>query len=62
MLDGPPPSAPPEDLATRKRVIEEQLLEGLDSGPPVEVNEAFWQERRRLLQERIAARSKAGGS
>lgn len=50
----------PEDLSTRKAEIEAQLLEGLDSGSPVEADDAYWQERRRVLEERIAARGKAG--
>src|SRR5262245_43185885 len=49
----------PEMLAARKREIEALLVEGLNSGDVVEVNSAFWQERRRALQERIAARRNA---
>lgn len=35
--------------------LERRLLEGLESGPPVPVSEAFWQERRRQLERRLQA-------
>ena len=42
--------------ADQKRKAEEKLeallLEGLDSGEPIEATEAFWHEKRRLLLER----------
>ena len=42
--------------ADQKRKAEERLeallLEGLNSGEPVEVTEAFWNEKRRQLLER----------
>lgn len=40
------------DDATRDR-LEDLALEGLDSGRPVEGNDAFWSERRRVLDEHI---------
>lgn len=44
----------------RKRCAEERLeqllLDGLDSGPPVEVNQAFWQ----ALKERVQMRLSSG--
>lgn len=48
----------PEALAARKREIEALLAEGLASGAPLEVDDTFWEERRRVLRERIAARTK----
>jgi antitoxin ParD1/3/4 len=43
-------------LADQKRKAEEKLeallLEGLNSGEPIEVTEAFWHEKRRQLFER----------
>jgi antitoxin ParD1/3/4 len=42
--------------ADQKRKAEEKLeallLEGLNSGEPIEVTEAFWDEKRRQLSER----------
>ena len=42
--------------ADQKRKVEEKLeallLEGLNSGEPIEVTEAFWNEKRRQLLER----------
>jgi antitoxin ParD1/3/4 len=61
MADGDSAGVTPEDLGRRKSEIETLLLEGLDSGDPVEVNAEFWQARRQALAERIAARKKAGG-
>jgi len=61
MTDGVQSPVTPEDLSKRQREIDEHLLEGLDSGSPAEVGEDFWQERRRVLQERIATRGKAAG-
>ena len=40
------------------REIDSKLLAGLASGEPIEVNEAFWAERRRVLQERLANHKK----
>ena len=54
--DGAPSAVTPDRLATRKREIEALLVEGMNSGDSVEVDDAFWQERRRVLQERIEAR------
>jgi Arc/MetJ-type ribon-helix-helix transcriptional regulator len=48
----------PEVMEKARRGLEAQLIEGLESGPPIEVNEEFWHERRRILQERITARKK----
>jgi antitoxin ParD1/3/4 len=31
--------------------IERKLIEGLESGEPIEVNAAFWAERRRVLED-----------
>ncbi len=35
-----------------KQEIDQQLIEGLESGDPVEINDEFWAERRRVLEER----------
>ena len=35
--------------------LEQQLLEGLDSGEGVEVTPEYWEEKRRSLNERLAA-------
>ena len=57
--NGDPLAVTQEQLAVRKREIEVLLVEGLNSGDAIEVNDAFWQERRRMLRERIAARKKS---
>ena len=54
--NGDSSAVPSDHLESRKREIEALLIEGLNSGVVIEVNDAFWQERRRVLQERIAAR------
>jgi Arc/MetJ-type ribon-helix-helix transcriptional regulator len=57
--NGDPSAVTPERLAARKGEIEVLLVEGLNSGDAVEIDDAFWQERRRVLQERIAARKQS---
>ena len=52
--NGDPASVSDEALQLRKREIEAQLLAALASGDPVEVTPAFWEERRRVLEERLA--------
>lgn len=47
-----------EMMDKARQHLEAKLIEGLDSGPATEVNEAFWQERQRILEERIAATPK----
>ena len=39
-----------------KEQLEALLLEGLDSGEPIEVTPEFWQERRQELKRRIKQR------
>ena len=47
----------------RKRAAQERLeallLEGLDSGEPIDVTPEFWNERREELARRVAARGKS---
>ena len=57
--DGDPSVVMPERLAARKREIEALLVEGANSGEVIEVDEAFWGERRRVLRARLAARPSA---
>ena len=41
-----------------QREIDQKLIEGLESGEPIQVNGAFWAERRRVLEERLQAPAK----
>jgi antitoxin ParD1/3/4 len=41
-----------------RQEIDNRLLAGLASGDPIEVNEAFWAERDRVITERLAKRAK----
>ena len=41
-----------QERAERKR-LEALLLEGLDSGEPLEVDEAWWSDKREALGERL---------
>ena len=45
----------PEDV---RHEIDRKLLEGLTSGEPIEVNESFWADRRRVLAERLNQQAK----
>lgn len=47
-----PPILRPENRATLERLLDE----GMASGEPIPVDEAFWEERRRVLAERMARR------
>lgn len=47
---------PTADAAVLLEQTRALLVEGLNSGKAVEIDDAFWQERRRALQKRIAAR------
>jgi Arc/MetJ-type ribon-helix-helix transcriptional regulator len=49
----------PELLERCRNAIEVKLIEGLNSGPAIEVNVAFWQERRRKVEERLRQRHSA---
>jgi hypothetical protein len=42
-----------------REAIEHKLVEALDSGEPVEITPAFWQERWRVLAERLQRSGKA---
>jgi hypothetical protein len=44
-----------EEVAAFKREIEARVHEALAGGPPVAVTPEFWEERRRVLDERLAA-------
>jgi antitoxin ParD1/3/4 len=39
--------------------LEKLLLEGLDSGEPIEVNDQYWKDMRNELEEYIASRKKS---
>jgi predicted kinase len=54
---------PPPELTPRNREeLERMIEEGMNSGPGVIADEAFWAERRRVLRERLARRRRAGGT
>ena len=44
-----------------REAIDKKLLEALDSGEPVEATPEFWEERRRVLAERLKDSGKAAG-
>lgn len=50
-LPGPPGLTP-----RNREELEKMLEEGMNSGPPVRVTPEFWEERRRVLEERMAKR------
>jgi antitoxin ParD1/3/4 len=51
-----------EDRKRRaERKLEALLLEGLESGPAAEVTAADWEDIRRQVRRRLAARQKQGG-
>ncbi len=54
----PPPGA--SYAVNSREELEAKLLEGLNSGPPIRVTPEFWEERQRVLEERMAKRK--GGS
>jgi hypothetical protein len=47
---------PPEIAPRNREELERMLEEGLNSGPPIRVTPEFWEERRRVLEERMARR------
>ena len=50
-------SAGPQGLSPKTRAELEAMLDaGMNSGPPIRMTPEFWEERRRVLAERIAAR------
>ena len=54
---------PPELTFRTPEELHAKLLEGINSGPPIRVTPEFWEEQRRRLAERRAAREgKAEGS
>jgi hypothetical protein len=56
----PPDYTPPPELTPRSREeLERMLDEGIASGNPIRVTPEFWAERRRVLEEKIAARKRA---
>ena len=48
-----PPILRPENREVLKRLLDE----GMASGEPIVVDDAFWEERRRVLAERMARRN-----
>lgn len=40
--------------------IEARIIEGLESGPPIEIDEAYWEAKRRRLEERRGEKYQAG--
>jgi antitoxin ParD1/3/4 len=53
----PPGYVPPAEITPRNREeLEAMLIEGLNSGPPIRVTPEFWEERKRVLEERMAKR------
>lgn len=48
----------PPELAPKNRAELEAMLDvGMSSGPPVRATAEFWEERRRVLEERTAKRT-----
>lgn len=55
-----------ESILRQKRTrirenIEQELLQSLDSGEPIEATAEFWEEQRRLLDESVRGQGKAAG-
>ena len=46
----------PERVAKRRAHLNQLLQEGLDSGPPIPATPEFWDDMRRRLEERMAAK------
>jgi Arc/MetJ-type ribon-helix-helix transcriptional regulator len=53
-------AGPPELGPRNREELERMLDEGMASGPPIRVTPEFWEERKRVLAERMAKRK--GGS
>ena len=53
-------AGPPELSPRNREELERMLDEGMASGPPIRVTPEFWEERKRVLAERMAKRK--GGS
>ncbi|MCE9564785.1 MAG: hypothetical protein K8U57_22355 [Planctomycetes bacterium] len=49
-------SGPPEISPQNRAELDAMLGVGMASGPPVRVTSEFWEERRRVLEERMAKR------
>jgi len=47
---------PPEITPRNREELERMLEDGMNSGPPIRVTPAFWEERRQVLEERMARR------
>jgi Arc/MetJ-type ribon-helix-helix transcriptional regulator len=50
------PPGPPEITPRNRAELEAMLEAGMNSGPPIRVTPEFWEERRRVLAERMAKR------
>jgi hypothetical protein len=46
----------PERVAARRERLDQLIQEGLDSGPAIPVTPEFWDDMRRRLEERLAAK------
>ena len=44
----------------RRRRLEEELLRGLDSGEPIEVDDRYWSDLKRRIAERVQSRGSEG--
>jgi hypothetical protein len=55
-----PASIPQERVEQRKQEIDARLEQALASGPAVPVTAEFWEERQRVLAERLHQGNKAG--
>ena len=42
-----------EEQTRWRREIDQKLIEGLESGEPANIDGAFWEERRHVLEERL---------
>lgn len=48
------PKQQSDEESVARRRVEQLLLEGLDSGKPIEVTEEWWREKRRELVEKTS--------
>ena len=52
-------SLPPEKQAKAKKILEQMLLDGLNSGESIVMDEAAWAQKRKALLERIRQKAQS---
>jgi len=57
-LDIPDPPEDADYVVNSREELEAKILAGLDSGPPIPVTPAFWEDVRKRVAERLAARAR----